>query len=331
MRNIYKASLFLGISIAVASCVPAKVHEELQAKYDKCSSEVSDAKKAAADAENKLADVETELSELKKAHAKIKEDTTIMGSSYRIMTSRYNDMERLNKEIQEKLRLLQNSAENENAKLNDELSKKELELQRKELELMKLESSLTKLQVSLEQKEKDLEAKQKRIDELEELLRQKDEKVKALKDKVYNALLAFKDKGLTVTEKDGKVYVSMEAKLLFASGSTKVGAEGIKALVELAKVLENQSDMEVIVEGHTDTDKMSSSSHPKNNWELSVLRATSVVQILLDNSSIDPKILTASGRSEYHPVSDDKAKNRRIEIILAPNLDELFKILNENE
>ena len=149
-----------------------------------------------------------------------------------------------------------------------------------------------------------------------------------MKDKVAAALTGFTDKGLTVEQKNGKVYVSMEAKLLFPSGSTKVDSKGKEALVKLAKALEGVSDLEIVVEGHTDTDKMSSSSHPKNNWELSVLRATAVVEIMMANSTITPQILSASGRSEYHPVDpSDKAKNRRIEVIITPNLDELFKII----
>src|SRR5690606_26261440 len=145
-----------------------------------------------------------------------------------------------------------------------------------------------------------------------------------LKQKVANALKGFENRGLTVNEKNGKIYVSLEAKLLFASGSTKVEEEGKKALVELAKVLENEKDLEIIVEGHTDIDKLVSSVHPKNNWELSVLRSTSVIEILLANSKMDPTQLMAGGRSEFIPVDpNDKAKNRRIEIIISPNLNEL--------
>jgi chemotaxis protein MotB len=150
----------------------------------------------------------------------------------------------------------------------------------------------------------------------------------ALQQKVQQALLGFRDKGLTVTEKDGKVYVSMEAKLLFASGSTTVDPNGKKALVDLAKAIENEVDMEIIVEGHTDTDKISSASIPRDNWELSVLRATEVIKIMTAASNVKPAVLTAAGRSEYHPVSSaDKAKNRRIEIILQPDLSELYKII----
>jgi chemotaxis protein MotB len=181
----------------------------------------------------------------------------------------------------------------------------------------------------LENMSVELQKREKRVNELEEIIANKDAIVKALKDKVAKALLGFKDKGLTVEQKDGKVYVSMDAKLLFASGSTSVDAGGIKALKELAKVLEDQEDLEILVEGHTDSDKMNSSSHPTDNWELSVLRATSVVKIMLKHSKMNPVNISASGRSEFIPVdTENKAKNRRIEVVLIPKLDELFDIIN---
>ncbi|NBP28762.1 MAG: hypothetical protein EBV23_04160 [Flavobacteriia bacterium] len=132
-------------------------------------------------------------------------------------------------------------------------------------------------------------------------------------------------------QKNGKIYVSMEAKLLFKSGSIVVESEGKKALQQIGKALENEKDLEIVVEGHTDTDKLNSASFPRNNWELSVLRATSVVEILLANSKMNPAKLIAAGRSEFQPVDPaDKAKNRRIEIIISPNLDELFDIISKD-
>ena len=150
-----------------------------------------------------------------------------------------------------------------------------------------------------------------------------------LKARVANALRNFENQGLTVVQKNGKIYVSLEAKLLFNSGSTKVEEEGKAALVELAKVLETERDLEIVVEGHTDTDKLTSSVSPKNNWELSVLRATAVVELMLANSNMSPAQVMAAGRSEFHPVDpNDKTKNRRIEIIISPNLNELFEIIS---
>ena len=123
---------------------------------------------------------------------------------------------------------------------------------------------------------------------------------------------------------------TISSKLLFPSGSASVDPGGREALQGLASVIAEQSDLEIVVEGHTDTDQVRSTSIPRNNWELSVLRATAVVNILLENAGVDPSMLAASGRSEYHPVdTSDKGKNRRIEVILAPNLDSLYELISE--
>jgi chemotaxis protein MotB len=188
-----------------------------------------------------------------------------------------------------------------------------------------------KLDEELKVKQALLVEREKRVNELEEAIRKKDAKIQLLKARVANALRNFENQGLTVVQKNGKIYVSLEAKLLFNSGSTKVEEEGKAALVELARVLETERDLEIVVEGHTDTDKLTSSVSPKNNWELSVLRATSVVELMLANSSMVPAQIMAAGRGEFHPVDpNDKAKNRRIEIIISPNLNELFEIISND-
>ncbi len=158
--------------------------------------------------------------------------------------------------------------------------------------------------------------------------------VNALKKAVSDALVGFENNGLTVTKKNGKVYVSMEEKLLFASGSTVVDSKGEGALKEIAKVLEKNADINVLIEGHTDNVPISGGAI-KDNWDLSVLRATSVVRILTKHADIDPTRLTPAGRGPYLPVdnansTDARRKNRRIEIILSPKLDELFKGIGEN-
>jgi flagellar motor protein MotB len=158
------------------------------------------------------------------------------------------------------------------------------------------------LEEELKEKQRLLADREKRVNELEEMMQRKDEAVRILKNKVSDALLGYKNRGLTVQERNGKIYVSLDAKLLFKTGSTLVEPEGRKAILDLTKVLENEKELEIIVEGHTDSDKMSSSIHPKNNWELSVLRATSVVDIMTSNMQVNPTILMAAGRSEFHPI-----------------------------
>ncbi len=247
-----------------------------------------------------------------------------MGNDLRQLKAEFTKLQTENESLEKAFDKLRASGAKQTATLQAELEAKNIELQRKEDALITLESEL-------KNKAQLLADREQRVNELEELIRRKDEAAKLLRAKVANALKGFESQGLSVVQKNGKIYVSMEAKLLFASGSTLVEPNGKKALIELAKVLEQEKELEVIVEGHTDTDKLVSPNHPKSNWELSVLRATSVIDIILTNSKISPKQLIAAGRSEFHPVDvNDKAKNRRIEIIISPNLVELYDIINKD-
>ena len=244
------------------------------------------------------------------------------------MRSQYDKINELNDILSSKNSKLLGDAAEENRKLLAELEITRTDLQKKEDDLALLESRLNEKEDSLNVMSSELASRSQRLAELETLLAEKDAAANALKKKVSDALLGFKDKGLTIEERNGKVYVSLEAKLLFPSGSTVINSEGQQALINLARAVEDQKDLEIIVEGHTDTDQIRSNKIPSDNWELSVLRSTAVVKIMLGNSNIDPKLLSAAGRSEYHPVDpEDKAKNRRIEIVLSPDLGELYKII----
>jgi len=273
------------------------------------------------DLQNKVEAQQAEIRELSV-------DTMQFGSEYRQLKTQYDKINELNEILSRKSNELLTQATGENKKLVEELNRTQESLQKKEDMLKDLEKDLNEKQTAIDRTNAELAEKQKRLDDLEKLLTDQQASSEALKNKVQAALLGFKDKGLTVSEKDGKVYVSMEAQLLFATGSTVVDPKGKKALVDLAKAIENDTDMEVLVEGHTDTDKLSAPAYPKDNWDLSVLRATEVVKIILANSTVQPQILSAAGRSEFHPVDEaDKSKNRRIEIILQPKLDELYKLI----
>jgi len=316
-------NLFIILSIAVASCVPAKKYKDLVEREKICSEELNKFKTASLEYEGKAKDLAVRFDIAQKQVDALLKDTTRLGADLRLLKVQYNKVLIENDDLQTKYDKFRLSGARETAGLQSDLETKNLELQRKEDALLALESELNK-------KSKLLEAREKRVTELEELIKRKDEATEALRRKVADALKGFENKGLTVIEKNGKIYVSLEAKLLFNSGSTKVETEGQRALVDLAIVLQEEKDIEIIVEGHTDSDKINSSAHPKNNWELSVLRATAVVQIMLSNSNMDPTQLMAAGRSEFIPVDiNDKAKNRRIEIIISPNLNELFEIISK--
>lgn len=328
MRNYWIALTLMTVSLMVA-CVPARKYQELETKQKQCAEELESLKSKVTGLEAQNTELQGLIPDLQESITRLKGDTTLLGKSLRMKEQQYDKINDLNIRIQEQLEMLQKGSALENQKLMNDLNATKLQLQIKEDELKKLEAELNSKKITLDKLSLELQEREKRVNELEALIAKKDEAVNALKDKVANALLGFADKGLTVEQKNGKVYVSMEAKLLFPSGSTVIDKEGKNALIELAKVLQDQVDLEVLVEGHTDTDALKSSSHPKDNWELSVLRATAVVKIMLENSKMDNTKVTAAGRSEYIPLDpSNKAKNRRIEVILIPNLDELFKIIS---
>jgi chemotaxis protein MotB len=180
----------------------------------------------------------------------------------------------------------------------------------------------------------DLQKREERLKEVEEALRKRDAATNALKDKLQQALLGFQNSGLTVDIRDGKVYVSLADKLLFPSGSITIDEHGKLALQQLAEVLNKETDINIAVEGHTDIKKIINLGQIKDNWDLSVLRATSVTRYLTEVQKIDPKRLTATGKGQYQPIDpgttpDALAKNRRIEIVLSPKLDELYNLIKQ--
>jgi len=178
----------------------------------------------------------------------------------------------------------------------------------------------------------DLAAREKRLKEVEEVLRKRDEATNALKEKLQQALLGFTKSGLTVEIKNGKVYVSLTDKLLFPSGSIIIDEKGKQALAQLANVLKQQPEINIAVEGHTDNQKINNLGQIKDNWDLSVLRATSVVRFLTENEKVESVRMTATGKGEFQPLgtnanADGRSKNRRIEIVLSPKLDELYNLI----
>ena len=192
-----------------------------------------------------------------------------------------------------------------------------------------------KLNALLNQKKNELNERERTINELQQRINAQNEKVRKLLSSVKDALLGFSSDELTVREKDGKVYVAMSDKLLFQSGSARLDKRGEEALGKLAEVLNKQTDIDVFIEGHTDNKPINTVQF-KDNWDLSVIRATSVVRILIKNYNVNPLQIQPSGRGEYMPVDDNetaegRSKNRRTEIIMAPKLDKLFQMLQSTE
>lgn len=317
LRKVTVLSL---LALSLSSCVSKKIYNDLEQKY-------ADLQKEKSDLENENAD----LSQLKN---QLELDKNALTSELDNLKSQYNALQSECNATKANLKNLQsayNALEKDSSSLIQANSEKNREL------LAQLDAkgkALAAEQERLDKLKKDLQDRSDRINELESILAARDAGLKALKDKLSKALYNFEGKGLTVVQKDGKVYVSMENKLLFASGSWVVSDQGKQAVVEVGKVLADNPDIAVLIEGHTDNVPYTGQGQIQDNWDLSTKRATSIVRILKDNKAINPINLTAAGRSEFAPVmsnetSEGKAKNRRIEIILTPKLDEISKMLNE--
>ena len=313
-------NLLLTLLAAVAflsACVPARKYDELNSRFKAMQENESSALAKSQQAEAALKDQQVTLQDLQRRQEMLERDTLTLGTSLRRMTNQYDKINSLNNELLEKYNLLLAGGSTENRKLLTDLEANRLKLQNKEDSLGVLASSL-----------KDREAK---LATLQAELDRKDQAMKDLKERISQALTGFEGKGLTVTQRNGQIYVSLENKLLFPSGSTTVDAKGREALSSLAKAIENEKDLDITVEGHTDTDKVLPGAAYKDNWDLSVLRATSVVRILQESSKINPLRVTAAGKGEYEPADpSDKAKNRRIEIVLAPDLQGLYEMVKDH-
>ncbi|MFK2818829.1 OmpA family protein [Flavobacteriaceae sp. LMIT009] len=316
---IKKISLIALTLVVVTSCVSPKVYKELEDKYANLKKEhrqLSDDHDALQQAktklENSLSDLQQQYDETVAKRDQLQSDYNALKSNYDNLTASYDALEKNS-----------SAAIADNVKKNRELL---AQLEAKEQALAAENARLQKL-------EKDLAERSSRVAELENLIAAKDEAMRNLKDAISRALTDFEGKGLTIEQRDGKVYVSMENKLLFSSGSWAVNSQGREAVVQLGSVLADNPDIAVLIEGHTDNVPYKGNSQLSGNWDLSTKRATAIVNILRENAAINPENLTAAGRGEYAPVAtndtaEGKAKNRRIEVILTPKLDEITKLLN---
>jgi len=340
--NLSLLSIIVVLLFSISSCVPVRHFDDMKSKYSDCNEEREALKNDAKEMKEKLADLESQTAEFTKRINALVIDTIAMGRSLRNMIQQYDKINELNNEIMQKLKQKHMSADEEARKILTEVQKLQASLQAKEDELRKLERDLNikekdldLIQTQLTEKDKAIEEKNARLIELESILSKQDSVVNQLKSKVSTALTGFEGDGLTVDVRNGKVYVSMDEKLLFKSGRWDVDAKGQKAIKEIAKILEQNTDVNVIIEGHTDDVPYRGSGNIEDNWDLSSKRATAIVKLMLANSKIEPSRLMAAGRGEFIPVDNAKtpearAKNRRTEIILTPKLDELFKIIDTN-
>jgi len=322
-------------TLLLGACVPERKMEETKTKLNTCETSLAELKKAAMENDAKLALLKEQVTNNEKTIIALKRDTTLNGSNLRNLVPKYDKLNLLNEQLIDRLNKLMSGAEKDNAKLSGDLQMTTEQLLRKQDELKLLETVLNKQKLDLDNLNTELKKREARVNELEEILKKKDQAAAELRKKLSDALIGFENKGLTITQKNGKVYVSLDESLLFASGKTNVEAKGVEALKHVAKVLEQNTDINVMVEGHTDDVAMKGTGDIKDNWDLSVMRATSVTKILLSSARIDAQRITSAGRGEFFPLDKAKTaearkKNRRTEIILTPKLDELLKVLESN-
>ena len=323
-------------AVLLTSCVPARKLDECDEKRTACENELTALKTTNQGNEAKIKEQNEQLVKFTKENEGLRRDTGILGSNYRILTVKYDKLNQLNESLLDKYNKMLAGSERDNAKLSTDLQATQAALLKKQDELNALAAELDKKKKELDATAEQLKLREARVKELEDILKQKDQAAADLKKKLSDALFAFEGKGLTITQKNGKIYVSMDENLLFASGKTDVQPKGVEALKHVAKVLEQNADINIMVEGHTDDVAMKGSGDIKDNWDLSVMRATSVTKIILTSSpNIDPKRITSAGRGEFFPLdpaktADARKKNRRTEIILTPKLDELLKVLGSN-
>lgn len=314
-----KIIIILIVITSISSCVSKKLYQELDDKYTNLKNrnqnlvgENDDLFSTTKSLENANKKLKTSMDSLASAKAILLDDVIALENKKKQLEASYNE-------------LSQSSTSQLDAK-----AKEILVLSQK---LNEKETALIAENTRLENLQQKLTTRSERIQQLEGLIAAKEAKMLALKNAVSNALQNFEGKGLTVHRKNGKVYVSMENKLLFSSGSWAVGGQGKNAVVQLANVLKQNSDIEVLIEGHTDNVPYGGNSSIADNWDLSTKRATAIVRILVNNK-VAPKRITAAGRGKYLPIDTNttingKAKNRRIEVILTPNLDAINNLLAE--
>jgi len=340
MKNILKGFFVAGLTTALmVSCVPKRKLDDLTVKYNQEKARSQELHSQTVQLEGENNELKNDVSDMGKRMTALKNDTSIQGTSLRQLTRNYDQ---LNKTYQELL-----SLKEQNKKRADELVARymrEIEEARSSLQIK--EDKLNDTERSLASKEADLrtrtheldeamaemELKVKRIAELQSEITRRDSLAKALEEKIRKALFGLEEEGITMEMRNGKVYISLDNELLFKPGSYTADEKGKTALKKLAKALKGNDDINITVEGHTDSDKYGGGPQLKDNWDLSVMRATTIVKVL-EGYKVDPKRITASGKGQHSPLDpaetkEAKKKNRRTDIVLTPRLDVFEEILN---
>ena len=330
-----KSLLYILLVITLlASCVTPKIHNTLIEEHEKVKQSLTNEEKKnlvfqtnLEESESKIKRLTQNIDRLKNDSAKNSEALSSVRSKYKSLSESYDLLASKNS------RFMSNKAK-EIKNLLEQLEQAENEIFTKEDQLNKVLKSLKVKEDELKIAQENLKQRSIRVSELEEIINKKDSLVSVLKKSISRALTGLEGEGLTIEQRNGKVYISLEEDLLFASGRYDINQNGISALNKLSNALENQQNLEILVEGHTDSIPLNGKGAIKDNWDLSVKRATSVVKVLLTNSKLLSSQFTAAGRAEFYPIASNTTKegrsaNRRIEMILSPNLDDLYELLDQ--
>ncbi len=328
MKRLFRLLLLMIALVQLSSCLVSKKkfdeQEALAKKYlaekNKCNEDLNAANSNIETLSNKVKELQAEID-------KLTNDKNALGTKQNKLKKDYDDLAAQCEKWKADYSGLVSSSANEKDALSKLLAEKERELSQKQAALAEQQKANDLLAKSLSEREA-------RVKELEDLIARKDSAVMALKKKITDALTGFSSSDLQVSVKDGKVYVSLSDKLLFNVGSFVVDAKGKGALLKIAEVLNKQTDIGIMVEGHTDNKQyLSPDGNIKNNWDLSVMRASSVAYLLVNDGKVNAARVEAAGRGEHQPVEandtpEGRSKNRRIEVILSPDLKGIWDILN---
>lgn len=329
-----RISLIILIIFLISSCITPKVYNELLDKHEIAKKNLTKNEKLILELRENLDDKERDITNLNALVEQLRKDSIALNNDLVSCQKKYDDLSTTYDLLTSKSSRYMAEKAKETKELLNQLETTQSELFAKEDQLNKSILELEEKERKLLDSQNELELRSLRVAELEAIINRKDSMVTALKQKISKALIGLEGDGLTIEQRNGKVYISLEEDLLFASGKYEINQTGKQALDKLSDALSYQKDLEILVEGHTDSIPLSGRGLVKDNWDLSVMRATSVVKRLTSNTNLDPTQLIAAGRSEFVPISSNetsegRGENRRIEMILSPNLDDLFKLLEE--
>ena len=321
------------IILLVSSCVTPKIHNALLIEHEIVGENLTVKEREVLQLNDELEEKEGKIIVMKNLIAELRIDSVRNGKEFAVLQDKYNELSDTYDLLASKSSRYMADKARETKELLGQLERAQTSLFAKEDELNDLSNSLDIKKEELKLAEEELSNRSIRVAELETIINRKDSIVTSLKKSISKALIGLEGEGLTIEQRNGKVYISLEEDLLFASGKYVVNNGGIEALNKLSTALSTQADFDILVEGHTDNVPLSGKGLVKDNWDLSVMRATNVVKVLTANQSLNPLQLTAAGRAEFAPIASNETKegrgsNRRIEMILSPNLDDLFDLLD---